>query len=264
MTKLQETVEIYKKLKAEWSKRPCDLNKCGGYLATLKVSLTQLSFLPTSNTTASTPELILARDILELGAQWSILKKDIPSFERYMAQLKCYYFDFSGSLAESPFTYQLLGLNLLCLLSQNRVAEFHTELELLPPKEIHNNIYIKHPIALEQHLMEGSYNKVFLARFNVPAESYLYFIDILLDTIREQIAACMSASYKSVTLAEATKLIFYDSTSKTTEFAQKMGWTCDGKIFRFSKADKSDDKCVPISTVTHNMLEYAKELEMIV
>ena len=30
-----------------------------------------------------------------------------------MAQLKCYYFDFSGSLAESPFTYQLLGLNLL-------------------------------------------------------------------------------------------------------------------------------------------------------
>ena len=27
-----------------------------------------------------------------------------------------------------------------------------------------------------QYLMEGSYNKVFLARFNVPAESYLFFI----------------------------------------------------------------------------------------
>ena len=39
-----------------------------------------------------------------------------------MAQLKCYYFDFSGSLAESPFTYQLLGLNLLCLLSQLSVS----------------------------------------------------------------------------------------------------------------------------------------------
>ena len=35
-----------------------------------------------------------AGDILEIGAQWSILKKDIPSFERYMAQLKCYYFDY--------------------------------------------------------------------------------------------------------------------------------------------------------------------------
>lgn len=33
-------------------------------------------------------------DVLEIGALWSILKKDIPSFERYMAQLKCYYFDY--------------------------------------------------------------------------------------------------------------------------------------------------------------------------
>lgn len=41
-----------------------------------------------------------------------------------------------NDLPESSFKYQLLGLNLLCLLAQNRVAEFHTELELLPPKEI--------------------------------------------------------------------------------------------------------------------------------
>jgi len=35
-----------------------------------------------------------AGDILEIGAQWSIAVKDIPSFERYMAQLKCYYLDY--------------------------------------------------------------------------------------------------------------------------------------------------------------------------
>uniref|UniRef100_A0A803VZX7 Uncharacterized protein n=1 Tax=Ficedula albicollis TaxID=59894 RepID=A0A803VZX7_FICAL len=34
-----------------------------------------------------------------------------------------------------------------------------------------------------QYLMEGSYNKVFLAKGNIPAESYTFFIDILLDTI---------------------------------------------------------------------------------
>ena len=45
MSKLQETVDIYKKLKAEWSKRPCDLNKCGGYLSTLKVSFDLLQFM---------------------------------------------------------------------------------------------------------------------------------------------------------------------------------------------------------------------------
>jgi 26S proteasome regulatory subunit N12 len=38
--------------------------------------------------------LFSAGDILEIGAQWSIAVKDIPSFERYMAQLKCYYLDY--------------------------------------------------------------------------------------------------------------------------------------------------------------------------
>lgn len=45
-----------------------------------------------------------------------------------------------------------------------------------------------HPLPLLpwpwQYLMEGSYNKVFLAKGNIPAESYTFFIDILLDTIR--------------------------------------------------------------------------------
>ena len=31
-----------------------------------------------------------------------------------------------GTLEESPYMFQLLGLNLLSLLAQNRLAEFHT------------------------------------------------------------------------------------------------------------------------------------------
>jgi len=31
---------------------------------------------------------------LEIGAQWAIAKKDVDMFERYMAQLKCYYLDY--------------------------------------------------------------------------------------------------------------------------------------------------------------------------
>lgn len=50
--------------------------------------------------------------------------------------------------------HQLLGLNLLFLLSQNRVAEFHTELERLPAKDIQTNVYIKHPVSLEQVRMD--------------------------------------------------------------------------------------------------------------
>ncbi len=65
-------------------------------------------------------------------------------------------------LPESAFKCELLGLNLLCLLSQNRVAEFHTELELFAHPDVHilENVYIKHAVALEQYLMEGRYNKV--------------------------------------------------------------------------------------------------------
>ncbi len=37
---------------------------------------------------------VVSGDILEIGAQWAIAKKDVEAFERYMAQLKCYYLDY--------------------------------------------------------------------------------------------------------------------------------------------------------------------------
>lgn len=67
-------------------------------------------------------------------------------------------------LGESSEKYKMLGLNLLYLLSQNRVAEFHTELELLPVEIIQSDKYICYPLALEQYIMEGRYNKIFAAK----------------------------------------------------------------------------------------------------
>jgi len=78
----------------------------------------------------------------------------------------------------------LLGLNLLRLLSQNRIAEFHTELELIEVNQLHESVYIKHPVEIEQWLMEGSYNKVVSNRQSVPADEFLFFINILISTIR--------------------------------------------------------------------------------
>merc|ERR1712020_66159 len=135
------------------------------------------------------------------------MQGDIPGFERYMAQLQTYYHDHQGQLPDSPYQYQLLGLNLLCLLSQNRVAEFHTELERLPAKEVQNNVYIKHPVSLEQYIMEGSYNKVLLAKGNVPAENFTFFIDILLCTIRDEIASCLEKAYTTISCNEASRML---------------------------------------------------------
>ena len=48
----------------------------------------------------------------------------------------------------------------LSLLAQNQVSDFHSEIERLTYDEMQNDLYIKHPIKIEQYLMEGNYNKV--------------------------------------------------------------------------------------------------------
>jgi 26S proteasome regulatory subunit N12 len=50
--------------------------------------------------------------VLELGALYSVASRDIPSFQKYIAQVKAYYFDYKD-LPKSYFRSQILGLNLL-------------------------------------------------------------------------------------------------------------------------------------------------------
>ncbi|XP_032232516.2 26S proteasome non-ATPase regulatory subunit 8 [Nematostella vectensis] len=262
---LKEVVSMYQTLIKEWNKKPADLEKCGKLLSGMKMSLIKFSFLPTSNNKPSQQELLLARDVLEIGVQWSILKEDIPSFERYMAMLKPYYLDYRGILEDSAYTYQLLGLNLLSLLAQNRLAEFHTELELLPAKELQHNVYIKHSVSLEQYLMEGSYNKVFLARGNVPAENYHFFMNILLGTLRDEIATCMEKSYQKVSIPDTTRMLYFEGEKSMKVFADKRGWKTEGNFYVFEDLSKKDaTQGITSYKITQHMLEYAKELERIV
>lgn len=120
-----------------------------------QIKLVSIRFLPASKMKVSRQELIFARNVLEIGVLWSVAVQDLVSFERYMSLLKCYYFDYKTQIPESPLKYQILGLNLLFLLCQSRTADFHTELELLPPEEILNNTFINYPVAIDQYLMEG-------------------------------------------------------------------------------------------------------------
>ncbi|XP_052058736.1 26S proteasome non-ATPase regulatory subunit 8-like [Mytilus californianus] len=265
MSSLKDIVVLYQTLKREWDKKPQNLDRCGELLIKLKIALTGVTFLPTDDTAPTKQELLVARDILEIGAQWAIAKKDTTAFERYMAQLKCYYMDYKENLPESTYKYQLLGLNLLCLLAQNRVAEFHTELELLPVKELQNNIYIKHPVSMEQYLMEGSYNKVFLAKGNVPAENYTFFINILLNTIRNEIASCIEKAYEKLALQEAARMLFFESVKPMKEYAVQRGWTlASDSFFYFQQEKKVTDESIPAMQLAEQTIEYARELEMIV
>lgn len=214
---------------------------------------------------ASPQELAIARDILEIGAEHSVAVQDILSFERYISQLKCYYYDYKNEIPESQHKYKLLGLHLLFLLSQNRVAEFHTELELLPCDIIKTNKFIQHPLALEQYLMEGRYNKLFVAKGNAPSECYNFFIDILLDTVRNEIGACLEHAYERINVEQAGKRLYLPTKDAVQRFGQKRNWilAADG-FYHFSSETPKAKEPIPSVELAEMTIGYARELEMIV
>ncbi|XP_037939797.1 26S proteasome non-ATPase regulatory subunit 8-like [Teleopsis dalmanni] len=256
---------FYKELKSEWIKKPRNLKKCGQILDKLKIALTKLSYLPTGDLKSSKHELILARDVLEIAVEYSVANKDIPAFERYMSQLKCYYYDYKQQIGESENMYKLLGLNLLYLLSVIRVSEFHTELELLSAEVIQKNQYIRPILALEQYIMEGRYNKIFQAKNSAPSEIYNYFMDTLLDTVRDEIGACIEKSYEKISPKEAARRLNLKSVDEVRAIGQKRNWllSSDG-IYNFIDKTAKPKEILPTIELAEQAIFYARELEMIV
>jgi 26S proteasome regulatory subunit N12 len=148
--------------------------------APLLLAAKALLFSPT----ATEPiDPILAREILELGLLNALgPPSSMADFSAYYTLLLPYYTN--TALVPSQRMYTVIGLNLLRLLAENKIAAFHSVLETLDTDVLKDNIYIKHPVHIEQCLMEGSYNRVWNARGNVPAKEYTIFIDILMATIR--------------------------------------------------------------------------------
>ncbi|KAF9967527.1 hypothetical protein BGZ70_009207 [Mortierella alpina] len=261
---IAEVKRLAQALSKEYNSPNADLAKCGQYLSQLKIALIELSYLTHENKHDNIEELTLARDVLEIGAQWSIRTKDIPSFERYMAQLQTYYNDHSN-LPASPLKYNLIGLNLLCLLSQNRISDFHTALETIDPEQLHNNPAIQHSIKLEQSLMEGSYNRVWSSRSDVPSKEYLFFIDILMDTIRNEIASCSEKAYTSLPLKDAGTLLFFTNMEDILNFAKERKWKVNpGEQKAYFHSDSDEKINIPADQIIKQTMFYARDMDRIV
>ncbi|KAG8985419.1 hypothetical protein FRB90_004717 [Tulasnella sp. 427] len=264
-----QLVQAYNDLKKAFTSKPPNLQKCGTLLATLKARLQLISLLeagllfPGEN--PNKDDLVVTRDILEMGALWSIRNKDVPSFDRYFSQLETFYVDYASYLPPSQRQYCIQGLNLIRLLTQNRIADFHTKLESLPADALQENIYIKHPVNLERWLMEGSYSKVWVAREEAPAEEYKFFVDSLMGTIRNEIASCEEAAYESLPIRDAAALLFFPSQTDLIKFAQQRGWQVNpsaGMIIFSKKGEESVE--IPKQKMIVAALQYARELEQIV
>lgn len=67
---------------------------------------------------------------------------------------------------------------------------------------------------------------MFLSGGNVPAESYNFFINILLDTVRNEIAACIEKAYEKLALNEASRMLFFTNKEEMNEYAKKVTTHC--------------------------------------
>jgi hypothetical protein len=114
--------------------------------------------------------------------------QDDPLFDRNFLQLKAFYTDLRASLPPSQHEKPLLGLNLLRLLAQNRIAEFHVELELLDAAA-QASVHVDFPRRLEQQLMEGMYDHLYDAVEDAPSPYMQSFVAQLQATVQTELAA---------------------------------------------------------------------------
>jgi len=264
----QVTIRVFEELKAQFAQPQPNLEKCKDLMAKLKLAMTKFSFPgAVTDSEQEKKQLLLAREILEHGVLLSVKLKDISSFERFVAQVKAYYFDYATKLPASSRQYMIIGLNLIHLLAQNKLDEFHTELELIP-LEKHQDIYVKHPIQLEQYMMEGAYNKVLKAKDNVPHESYSFFMEMLMGTVRNEIADCLQKAYNVISVKDGQKLLGFSNPKQFESYLTKRNWTIttnnhgiDEVTFKVEAETKPE---IPSMKLIQQQLHYASELERII
>ncbi|ALC44618.1 Rpn12R [Drosophila busckii] len=261
---------FYKDLKSEWAKSSPNLSRCGQLLDSLKLDMARVSFVGVQSKLAMPPkqkqELQLSRDMLEIAIEHSIKIKDNAAFERYMTQLKTYYYDFDKLLDCSPQMYKYMGLQLLYLLATNRIADFHIELERLPSALLLQNAFISPVLALENYFMEGRYNKILQAKKSMPSELYANFMDLLVSTARDEIASCMEKSYtKLAPKVAANRLGLKLGSSELQALVAKRKWTLDAEgNYNYAELHIRQRERVPANDIAGNTLTYAQELEKIV
>lgn len=240
--------------------------ECKKIFSQLKLLLVKFKTIPPfpeENLPTIRKHLGFARETYELGAFLSVEQKDESSFERYVEYLKTYYNDYKDLLMESHWKWPILGLHLMALLAQNRIAEFHTELELVPFEHQHKQHYISFPVELERWLMEGSYNKVLSATSNVPLPVFRFFMDKLMVTVREKMASCIERAYETFPIDQAAQLLGIEEKSEEfTNYCKDRKWEVKDEIsFNQGKNEILD---IPAHSTIRQSLLYASELERIV
>lgn len=212
----------------------------------------------------SKEDLMAARQLLEMGVIVEIhAGASAAEIDRLFAQLRPFY-DPKLKLAASDNESKLMALHLLLLLTNNEIAEFHTELETLSNAE--NDKYLQYPVKLERWLMEGAYDKAWQAvteKSQFPAPEFAILTQGLQSTIRNEIAASSEKAYSSLPFANARHLLFFTSDDDLTEFAQARDWTVSNGRVNFAKVEE-EEQVASTEGLISSMLAYASQIETII
>ncbi|GJQ10856.1 hypothetical protein GpartN1_g2996.t1 [Galdieria partita] len=262
--------EALSRVEKELNRSKPNLNQAWNQLNDVKVLLTKLPSLQykTQLSSVSKEEFLLARSTFEVACFLSIVDKDMESFERHFMQLKPLYLDVSNFLSPSSNESLLIGLNLMRLLSQNRIAEFHSELELLQ-KRIKEDPYVTFAIRLEQCLTEGSYAKLLSLSQSSPNKYFQYFTQVLAHTVRKDIADCLETAYRYLSSDDAMKMLSFGSLDEFKKFIEERGWSIEKQQLVFKTIEEHENTLDVLNSnellsLIEQNISYAKELERIV
>nr|XP_016934676.1 26S proteasome non-ATPase regulatory subunit 8 [Drosophila suzukii] len=259
---------LYNELKNEWSKHAPNLAHCSHLLDGFKLELVRSNFgtIQVQSSSKQKDQLMKSREMLEIAVEHSITIRDYAAFERYMSQLNTYYYDYDKYLESSKHMHKFMGLNLLYMLATNRIADFHIELERLPSALLLHDNFINPVLALENYYMEGRYNKILQAKKSMPSEIYSNFMDMLVNTAREEIASCMEKSYlKMAPKQAAQRLGLRPGSKELLDLAKSRQWQLDEEgNYDYAGLHTRPSERVPAKDIATHNLTYAQELEKIV
>jgi 26S proteasome regulatory subunit N12 len=214
----------------------------------------------------------LAATALELGVLLSVAdNNDLVALSRHMALLLPYYAAMADGavVPPSPKKAHVLGLHLMHLLVEHRLAEFHSLLEVVTDADA-SSPFIAFAVGLERQLMVGMYDEVLSAITTsvLPDPSYKVFVDELQQTVRDSIADGMEVAYTSLSLQDAAKMMKFNTIDDLLTYIQdyRDDWIIEnGDRLAFQPANTTlQASDINAQEWIQQSLQYATEMERII
>lgn len=90
-------------------------------------------------------------------------------------------------------------------------------------------------------------------------------MDILLCTVRDEIAGCIEKAYDKISVQDAAKRLNLKTVEEVKNFGVKRNWQLDaGGVYNFVDKSVKPKEVLPSVELAEQAIFYARELEMIV